>query len=66
MTADVGDDVVTELTVAEFHDAARAALASLGVTYAGLAEQARRGDFESARANMLWKAISGALPDGFA
>src|SRR5690606_19943420 len=44
------DDVVTELTEAEFHDAAGKALARLGLTYAELEDQARRRDFSSAQA----------------
>src|SRR5690606_3195750 len=44
------DDVVTELTEPEFHDAAGKALARLGLTYAELEDQARRRDFSSAQA----------------
>src|SRR5690606_36152072 len=58
------DDVVTELTEAEFHDAAGKALARLGLTYAELEDQARRRDFSSAQARSLWVTIGGAAPAG--
>lgn len=58
------DDVVVEVTEAEFHAAAAAALARLGLTYAQLEDQARRRDFTSAQAHSLWISIGGAInPD---
>ncbi|MFJ9628060.1 hypothetical protein ACIRU8_10250 [Streptomyces sp. NPDC101175] len=51
------DDVVVEVTEAEFAAAARAALARLGLTYAELQDQARRRDFTSAQAHSLWISI---------
>jgi hypothetical protein len=53
---DIGD-VVIEVTEAEWHDGARAALARLGLTYAELEDQARRRDFTSAQAHSLWTSI---------
>ncbi|MER5209425.1 hypothetical protein ABT063_02195 [Streptomyces sp. NPDC002838] len=44
------DDVVIEVTEAEFHTAVRDSLARLGLTYAELEDQARRRDFTSAQA----------------
>jgi len=58
---DDADDVVTELTEAEFHDAAGKALARLGLTYAELEDQARRRNFTSAQAHSLWVTIGGAV-----
>jgi hypothetical protein len=58
-TAD--DDVVTEVTEAEFHAAVRTSLARLGLTYAELEDQARRRDFTSAQAHSLWVSIGGAV-----
>ncbi|MET7914432.1 hypothetical protein ABZU45_00575 [Streptomyces avermitilis] len=55
------DDVVIEVTEAEFHAAASAALARLNLTYAQLEDQARRRDFVSAQANSLWVSIGGAV-----
>lgn len=55
------DDVVVEVTEAEFHAAAAAALARLGLTYAQLEDQARRRDFTSAQAHSLWVSIGGAV-----
>lgn len=55
------DDVVVEVTEAEFHAAAAAALARLGLTYAELEDQARRRDFTSAQAHSLWVSIGGAI-----
>jgi hypothetical protein len=55
------DDVVIEVTEAEFHEAAAAALARLGLTYAELEDQARRRDFTSAQAHSLWVSIGGAI-----
>jgi hypothetical protein len=55
-------DVVVELTVDEFHAAARRALATVGITYRQLAEQADRHRFDSDQACMLWSCIGGTLP----
>lgn len=55
------DDVVIEVTEAEFHAAVRTALARLGLTYAELEDQARRRDFTSAQAHSLWVSIGGAV-----
>ncbi|MFM9652786.1 hypothetical protein ACKI1S_42635 [Streptomyces galilaeus] len=55
------DDVVTEVTEAEWHDGARAALAQLGLTYAELEDQARRRDFTSAQAHSLWTSIGNTV-----
>lgn len=58
------DDVVIEVTEAEFHAAVRTSLARLGLTYAELEGQARRRDFTSAQAHSLWVSIGGAInPD---
>ncbi|AYY11515.1 hypothetical protein EF847_01035 [Actinobacteria bacterium YIM 96077] len=50
---------VIELTDAQFDAAKKRALNSLGLTYDELAEQARRREFSSPRAHMLWVAIGG-------
>ncbi|MDT3398750.1 hypothetical protein RKE29_19220 [Streptomyces sp. B1866] len=50
-----------ELSPEEFHAAARQALEQLGLTYAGLADQAERGAFVSAQAHALWTAIGGTV-----
>jgi transposase len=55
------DDVVVEVTEAEFHAAVRTSLARLGLTYAELEDQARRRDFTSAQAHSLWVSIGGAV-----
>lgn len=55
------DDVVIELTEEEFHAAAQRALDNLGLTYAELADQARRREFTSAQAHVLWTAIGGTV-----
>jgi len=55
------DDVVVEVTEAEFHAAASKALARLGLTYGQLEDQARRRDFVSAQAQSLWVSIGGAI-----
>jgi hypothetical protein len=58
------DDVITEVTEAEFHAAVSTSLARLGLTYAELEDQARRRDFTSAQAQVLWVSIGGAVnPD---
>ncbi|KOG73650.1 hypothetical protein ADK77_08330 [Streptomyces antibioticus] len=55
------DDVVTEVTEAEFYAAVRTSLARLGITYAELEDQARRRDFTSAQAHSLWTSIGGIV-----
>lgn len=59
--SDDTDDVVTEVTEAEWHASVRTALARLGLTYAQLEDQARRRDFTSAQANSLWVSIGGTV-----
>ncbi|GLP71069.1 hypothetical protein TUSST3_76890 [Streptomyces sp. TUS-ST3] len=54
-------DIVIEVSEAEFHDAVRTSLARLGLTYAELEDQARRRDFTSAQAQVLWVSIGGAV-----
>jgi hypothetical protein len=41
----------------EYNDAVKQALRDLGLTYAQLRAQARKGDFQSARARRLWLTI---------
>lgn len=60
-TADHDDDVITEVSEAEFREAAYAALDRLGLTYAQLRDMARRRKFSSAQAQSLWVSIGGAL-----
>ncbi|MFJ9427570.1 hypothetical protein [Streptomyces sp. NPDC101249] len=55
------DDTVIEVTEAEWHDGARTALARLGLTYAQLEDQARRRDFTSAQAQVLWVSIGDTI-----
>lgn len=55
------DDTVITVTEEEFREAARRALAELGLTYAQLAEQARTRDFSSPDAHSLWVAIGGTV-----
>ncbi|MFD9225244.1 hypothetical protein ACFWDI_35770 [Streptomyces sp. NPDC060064] len=55
------DDVVLEVTEAELHAAVRTSLARLGLTYAQLEAQARRRDFTSAQAQILWTSVGGAV-----
>ncbi|MGW0647864.1 hypothetical protein ACWD4T_03510 [Streptomyces umbrinus] len=59
--ADPDDDIVIEVTAEEWHAGARAALARLGLTYAELEGQARRRDFTSAQAQVLWVSIGGTV-----
>lgn len=66
MTAAPDGAMVVELTVEEFHAAARRTLADLGLTYAELAGQARGHRLDSARACMVWSCIGDTLPEGFA
>ena len=54
------DVEVIEITDQEYDQAVRAALRELGLTYAQLREQARRGDFKSGRARRLWLTIGTA------
>lgn len=58
---DTVGDVVIEVTEAEFHTAVRGSLARLGLTYAELEDQARRRDFPSSQAQVLWVSIGGAV-----
>lgn len=55
------DDIVIEVTEAEWHAAASKALARLGLTYAELQDQARRRDFVSAQAQVLWVSIGDTI-----
>ena len=55
------DDIVVELTAEEFEAAKGNALRRLGFTYAQLADQARRNDFESSQALAVWSVIGGPL-----
>jgi hypothetical protein len=48
---------VLEITDQEYDQAVRDALRELGLTYSQLRAQARRGDFQSARARRLWLTI---------
>lgn len=50
---------VTELSDDQYRAAKRRALRSVGLTYAQLAEQARKREFSSPRAHKLWIAIGG-------
>ncbi|QQM45149.1 hypothetical protein [Streptomyces liliifuscus] len=59
--ADHDEDIITELSEAEFREAAYAALDRLGITYAQLHDMASRRDFSSAQAHSLWVTIGGAL-----
>ena len=58
---DHDDETVIVVSEEEFRDAARRALAGLGLTYAELAEQARNRDFSSAQAHALWVSIGGTV-----
>ncbi|MFJ9633750.1 hypothetical protein ACIRU8_39260 [Streptomyces sp. NPDC101175] len=60
-TSDHDDDVITEVSEAEFREAAYAALDRLGITYAQLRDMARQRNFSSAQAQSLWVSIGGAL-----
>ncbi|MEV6409823.1 hypothetical protein AB0M58_44185 [Streptomyces bobili] len=60
-TSDHDDDVLTEVSMEEFREAAYAALDRLGLTYADLRDMAHRRDFSSAQAQSLWVSIGGAL-----
>lgn len=48
---------VIEISDQEYEQAVREALRELGLTYAQLRAQARKGDFQSARARRLWLTI---------
>jgi transposase len=48
---------VIEISDQEYEKAVRDALRELGLTYAQLRAQARKGDFQSARARRLWLTI---------
>lgn len=56
---DGGAAEVTEMSRAEYRAARKKALKSVGLTYDQLAEQARRREFSSPRAQKLWVAIGG-------
>ena len=51
------DVEVIEISDQEYDQAVRFALRELGLTYAQLRGQARRGDFKSGRARRLWLTI---------
>lgn len=55
------DDPVITVSETEAHASVRESLARLGLTYDQLAEQARRGEFTSPRAQALWTAIGGTM-----
>lgn len=59
--SDEDDDIVVEVTEAEWHAAASRSLARLGLTYAELEDQARRRDFVSAQAQVLWVSIGDTI-----
>jgi transposase len=48
---------VLEISDQEYEQAVREALREIGLTYAQLRAQARKGDFQSARARRLWLTI---------
>ena len=48
---------VIEISDDEYNEAVQQALRDLGMTYAQLRAQARKGDFQSARARRLWLTI---------
>jgi hypothetical protein len=54
---DVPEVSVVVMDAAEWREAARRALARLNLTYAQLADQAKRRDFSSTEARKLWVAI---------
>ncbi|MGW2048613.1 hypothetical protein ACWCPF_26030 [Streptomyces sp. NPDC001858] len=58
---DHDDETVIVVTAEEFREAARQALAELGLTYAELKEQARLRDFASSQAHALWVSIGGTV-----
>ena len=51
------DDTAETATEDDLREAVRGALDRCGLTYDQLAEQARTGDFSTARARMAWVAI---------
>jgi len=51
---------VIEISDQEYEQSVRDALRDLGLTYAQLRAQARKGDFQSGRARRLWLAIGSA------
>lgn len=55
------EDAIIELSAEEYRDAARDALQAIGLTYEELADQARRHNFVSAQAQVLWTSIGGTL-----
>lgn len=58
---DHDDETVIVVSAEEFREAARQALAELGLTYAELEQQARDRDFSSAAAHALWVSIGGTV-----
>jgi hypothetical protein len=50
------------LTAGEVQDAARRAVAGLGLSIDQLQDQARRGHFSSERARLVWVAIRDVVP----
>lgn len=55
------DDILIEVTQAEFEASAQRALDCLGLTYTQLEEQAQRRGFSSPRAHVLWVSIGGTV-----
>jgi hypothetical protein len=58
---DSDDDIVVELTPAEYEAAKGRALARVGLTYQQLEDQARRHDFDSSLAQSVWSVIGGPI-----
>jgi hypothetical protein len=54
-------DVIITATTAEFHASLRRDLSTLGLTYTELEDQARRGDFTSEQAHVLWVSVGGTV-----
>ena len=55
------DDIeVIEISDGEYQQAVAEGLREVGLTYAQLREQARKGDFDSGQARRLWLAIGSA------
>jgi hypothetical protein len=52
---------VIEISDQDYDEAVAAALRDLGLTYSQLRAQARKGDFQSARARRLWLTIGKPL-----
>lgn len=58
-------EVVFELTVIEYENAARKILTEMGLTYGQLAEQARTHSFDNANSCKVWSIIGDTLPLDF-